>query len=155
MGSISEESVSILGTVVNRAKADIFDGTTTTLFNVIGGKCAITGLVAEVKDGALGAIANNVKFVANPTTGTSVDMCAVLDTTGDEEGTVYSITGTLASALVGTTAGAVAYMSNPIIVNTGSIDLSSSGDNGTTNSATVQVTLFYSPIDSGASISAA
>lgn len=139
---------------VNRAKADIFDGTTTALFTITGGKCAITSVMMEVKDGDLGAVANNVKLVANPTTGTSTDMCAVTDTTGDEEGSLYTISGTLADVLAGGVGGASTSMATPIIVNTGSIDLSSSGDNGVTNGATVQVVIFYEPVDDGANITA-
>lgn len=48
--------------------------------------------------------ANNTKLKHNPSgTGATVDLCAVLDITADAVGTVYSITGVLATALKSTT----------------------------------------------------
>ena len=88
----------------------------------------------------------------NPTTGTTVDLCANLDVASDEQGTLYSITGTLTDALQGTTAGAVASMSKMVTVNEGTIDLVSSGDSNDGNSALQSVELWYEPIDSGASV---
>ena len=149
--TISEVNGSGLGITVRKAAADYFDGTTTSIFTVTG-KCYITALVIEVEAAALDATADNVKWTANPTTGSSVDLCAVLDVASDERGTLYSITGTLTDALVGTTAGAVAGQSGLILVNTGTIDLVSSGDSNNGNSATQSIFLAYEPIDQGASI---
>jgi len=140
-----------LGKTVHKANGDYFDGTTTSVFTV-SGKCLVTALVIEVEEAALDAIADNIKWTANPTTGSSVDMCAVLDVASDEEGTLYSMTGVLTDALVGVTAGAVAGQTTPILVNTGTIDLVSSGDSNNGNSSTQSIFLAYEPIDQGTSI---
>ena len=140
-----------LGIEVQKASADYFDGTTTSVFTVTG-KCYISALIIEVEDAALDATADDVKWTANPTVGSSVDLCAVLDVASDEQGTLYSITGTLTDALSGTTAGAVGGQSGLVLVNTGTIDLVSSGDSNDGNGATQSIFLAYEPIDQGATI---
>lgn len=139
------------GLRVQRAAADIFDGTSTSLFTVSGGRVAVTTLTMEVSGAAVDATASATKFVANPTTGTSVDMCATLDVTGDELGSLYSITGVLATALAGGVAGAVADMISPVVVNAGTIDLSSAADAGT-GGALVSVDIWYIALDDGATV---
>lgn len=151
-GTTSLVKGSGLGEIVRKLAADLFDGTTTDIFTVSGGRVQITSLMITVEDAALDATADNVKWVANPTTGTSVDLCAVLDVASLEQGTLFSITGTLADALVGTSAGAVGAMTGMVIVNTGSIDLSSSGDSNDGNSALQSVVLTYVPLDEGARV---
>lgn len=143
---------SILGKRVERTAQDLFDGTTTSIFTISGGRVNITVLMIEVIDAALDATADNVKIQGNPTTGTTVDLCANLDVASDEQGTLYSITGTLADALQGISAGGVASMSKMITVNEGTIDLVSSGDSNNGNSALQSVELWYEPIDSGATV---
>lgn len=141
---------SILGARVERADANLPQSTAESLFTVSGGKVLITGIVGEVGT-VIETQANNTKLTANPTTGTSVDMCAVLSITADEAGTLYSITGTLTDALVGTTAGAVAAQAKGVIVNAGTIDL----DCAASNTGSISWTIFYVPIDDGAVIEAA
>jgi hypothetical protein len=141
---------SILGARVERADASLPQTTAEALFTVSGGKVLITGIVGEVGT-VIETQANNTKLTANPTTGTSVDICAVLNISADEAGTLYSITGTLSDALVGTTAGAVAAQAKGVIVNAGTIDL----DCAASNTGTVAWTIFYTPIDDGAAIEAA
>jgi hypothetical protein len=150
-GTTSIRNQSGLGTVVRKTTADLFDGTTTSIFTV-SGKVYITALIITVDAAALDATADNVKWTANPTTGTSVDLCANLDVANDEQGTIYSITGTLTDALVGTTAGAVAGQAQLVVVNSGTIDLVSSGDSNDGNGATQSVFLAYEPIDAGSSV---
>lgn len=134
------------------AAADIFDGTTTIIWTVENGICRITSLLIETLVGTLDATANAVKWTANPTVGSSVDLCATLDVVNDEIGTMYSITGVITDALVGTTAGAVAAMVREVYVNAGTIDLVSAGDSNNTNSALQAVTIYYEPVDPGARI---
>ena len=120
-----------------------------------GGLVSINYLAIEVTDAALDATIDNVKLTGNPATGTSRDMCANLDVATDEQGTIYTMTGTITDALVGTDAGAVAAMEKPIIVSPGTIDLTSSADSNNGNSALQKVTLFFEPIDEGAIVVAA
>ncbi len=151
MGTLSLLKGSGLGKIVRKAKADLFDGSTTSIFTVTG-KVYITALLIEVEDGALDGTADAVKWTANPTTGSSVDLCATLDVVSDEEGTIYSITGTLTDALVGTTAGGVSGQAQLVAVNSGTIDLVSGGDSNNGNSALQSVFLAYEPIDAGAKV---
>lgn len=139
----------VLGVKVDRADASLPQTTAEALFNVTG-KCLITGLVGEVGT-VIQNQANNTKITANPTTGSSVDICAVLDIANDEAGTLYSITGTLTDALAGTAAGAVAAQANGVVVNTGTLDL----DCAASNTGTIAWSIFYVPLEAGAVIEAA
>ena len=149
MGTISSLAVPPERTF--RTAQDLFDGTTTSIFTITG-LVEITSLVIHTTVGALDATTDNVKITANPTTGSSVDICANLDVASDEQGTIYSITGTLSDALVGTTAGAVAGMAKGVVVNTGTLDLTSSGDSNDSNSALQSVSLLWTPITEGATV---
>jgi hypothetical protein len=139
-----------LGTRVDRATAALPQTTAGALFTVAGGRVCITEIVGEVTT-AIQNQANNTKLTANPTTGTSVDICAVLDIANDEVGTLYGITGTFATAMVGVNAGATVKQTNGVIVNTGTIDL----DCAASNTGSVKWSIVYYPIDSGATITAA
>jgi hypothetical protein len=146
----------LLGIRVQRAAADIFDGTTTSLFTIAGGRVLVTCITLQGSVAACDATANNVKLVANPTTGTSTDMCAVLDVASDEQNTLYSITGTPADALVQSGAansGMVPNQAVAQIIDVGTIDLSSSGDSGSGGTdAQHSVDLWYFPLDDGATV---
>tara|TARA_R100001480_G_scaffold7322_1_gene14894 strand:+ start:8130 stop:8591 length:462 start_codon:yes stop_codon:yes gene_type:complete len=141
---------SVLGARAKRVDAALPQTAAEAIFTVTGGKVMITGIIGEVGT-IIETQANDTKLTANPTTGTSVDICATLDITADEAGTLYSITGTLADALVGTTAGAVAAQAKGVVVNAGTIDL----DCAASNTGSVAWTIFYVPVDDGATIEAA
>jgi len=79
---------SVLGKRVLRGAADVFDGTTTALFTVSGGRVVVTHLEGEVTGAAVDNTVSNTKFVMNPTVGTDRDLCAVLDIDSDELGTI-------------------------------------------------------------------
>src|SRR3990172_13372609 len=113
------------GIHVSRATATLPQSTAAAIFNITGGRVKITNVVGEVTT-LIQTQLNNTKLVANPTVGTSVDMCAVLDITADEVGCLYGMTGTPADALIGTNAGLTPGMLKTLILNTGSIDLSCS-----------------------------
>ena len=150
--TISRLAGNVIGTPVSRTAQDLYDGSTTNAFTVSGGRVWLTGLVVEVVDAALDGTADAVKWTANPTTGSSVDLCATLDVVSDEQGTLYSITGVLTDALVGTTAGAVGGMVQMVQINEGTIDLVSAGDSNDGNTALQTVDLWYIPIDAGATV---
>jgi len=138
------------GFKVSKATAALPQTGASALFNVAGGRVMILGIVGEVTV-AIQNQANNTKLVANPTTGTSVDICAVLNTAADEVGCLFGITGTFATALVGANAGAGVMCATPVVVNTGSIDL----DCSASNSGNVKWDLWYLPLDDGAVVTAA
>ncbi len=139
-----------LGRHVARATATLPQTTAAALFTISGGRVLITSIIGEVTT-VIQTQANNTKLTANPTTGTSVDMCAALSTTADEAGCMYGITGTPADAMVGTNAGLTVGMTCPQVLNIGTIDL----DCAASNTGSVKWDLTYIPIDDGAAIVAA
>ncbi len=148
---------SFLGTQVARAAADIFDGSTTSLFTIAGGRVLITHLSMQNSIAAADGTANSVKFVMNPTVGDDTDICASLDVADDQINCMYTITSTLGNALIqsgAATSGAVgAGMASQVILAVGTIDLSSSGDSGTgATDCQTSVELWYFPLDAGATV---
>lgn len=140
----------MFGLAVERATAELPATTQSALFTVTGGRVIITSLIGEVTT-VIQTQANNTKVVANPTTGTDADLCAVLDITADEVGTLYSISGLASDAMRGTTAGSVAGQDRPVIVAAGTIDLSCAA----TNTGAIKWALTYVPLDDGAYVTAA
>lgn len=140
----------LYGLAVERATAALPQTTQSALFTVTGGKIAVLGLIGEVTT-VIQTQANNTKIVSNPTTGTDVDICAVLNISADEVGCLYGITGTFGDAMVGANAGAAIMCDRAPVVAAGSIDLSCAAS----NTGSVKWTLFYVPIDDGAYVTAA
>lgn len=139
-----------LGTKVERATAALPASTAAAIFTISGGRIILTSIVGEVT-ATIQTQLDNTKLISNPTTGTSVDMCAVLDITADEVGCLYGITGLPSDALIGTNAGLTQHMNRYLVLPIGTIDLSCSATN--TGSATWGIT--YIPFDDGASVAAA
>ena len=148
-----QESSSVTGPLtarsVEKAAASLPQSTQTAYFTVTG-RCIVTHIVGEVTT-IIQAQANDTKLVANPTVGADVDLCAVLDITGDAVGTIYTITGTLADAMVATTSGAVTAQAAPVVVAAGTIDLSCAAS----NTGATKWTVHYIPLDAGSSITTA
>lgn len=143
-------TASVLGKRVARAGAALPQTTASAIFTISGGLVLVTQIVGEVTT-VIQNQANNTKLIANPTTGTDGDLCAVLDIANDEAGTLYSISGTASDALIGVSAGGVIGQTTPVIVNPGTIDLSCAAS----NTGAIAWTLFYVPIDLGAAVVAA
>lgn len=139
-----------LGSKVVRDTATLPQTAAGSLFNVAGGKVLITSIVGEVTT-VIQTQANNTKLTANPTTGTSVDICAALDISADEVGALYGITGVFTDALQGGAAGSVGQQDRGVVVNTGTIDL----DCAASNTGSVKWVLTYIPLDTGAYVEAA
>ena len=133
----------------NRATAALPATTAGALFTVTGRVkiLAIIGVVTTV----IQTQANDTKLIANPTVGADVDLCAANDISADAVGTVYSITGTLANAMVATTSGVGVAQAAALILEAGTIDL----DCAATNTGAVKWKVIYEPVDPGASIIAA
>jgi len=138
------------GARVDRATATLPQTTASALFTVAGGRVAITSIIGEVTV-AIQNQANNTKLTSAPTTGTAVDICAVLNTAADEIGCLYGISGLNSDALIGLNAGALPGQVRDVIVPIGSINL----DCAASNTGSVKWTLFYVPIDAGATVVAA
>lgn len=139
----------IAQTRVNRATAALPAGTAEAIFTVTG-RVKVLSIQGEVTTQIQNQL-NNTKLTANPAVGASVDLCAVLDIANDAVGTNYTITGTLADALVETTSGAGAYQAASVFVTAGTIDL----DCSAANTGSIKWTIVYEAIDSGATITAA
>jgi hypothetical protein len=133
------------------AAADVLDGVQNALFTIAGGRVKIVNLILEVSGAAVDAGASNTKLISNPTVGTDQDICGVLDIDGDEEGTLYSITGKFADGMTGGSGGGAVGMENPIILAEGTIDILSAADSGT-GGALLGALVQYIPLDTGATI---
>lgn len=140
----------MLGARVDRATASLPQTTAHALFNIVGGRVALTAIVGEVTT-IIQNQANNTKLTANPTTGTSVDICAVLSIANDEAGCLYGITGLFTDAMVGSNAGATVLPRNPVVLPVGTLDL----DCAASNTGSVKWSIFYVPLDPGAYVTAA
>ncbi len=135
--------------IVSRNAATIPDTTQTAYFTVTG-RVIITQIVGEVTT-VMDATATNIKLISNPTVGVDVDLCAQVGIAEDAVGTLYTITGTLAEAMIATTSGAVKAQANNIIITDGTIDLYSDA----TQTGATKWTLHYIPLDSGSSVTVA
>lgn len=139
-----------LGFRVDKAAATLPASTTQDLFDVTGGRIAVLAIVGEVTT-VVQTQACNTKLLSTPTTGTAVDLCAVLDISADEAGCLYGITGTFGDALVGANAGASVLPARPVVVPIGTIGLNTAA----TNTGATKWTLWYVPLDLGATVASA
>ena len=138
-----------VGMRVDRATATVPATTNEAIFNVLGGRVAITGILGEVTT-ILGT-PGDLSLEANPTTGTAAALCAVVASATNEAGTLMSITGTAATAMNCVSAGGVALQSCPVAVGIGTIDFRTSA----TSTGAVKWSIWYVPIDDGAYVTAA
>jgi len=143
----------LVGIKVQRATATLPQTAAGSLFTISGGKVLITSLVGEVTT-VIQTQADNTKLTFDPTdTGATQDLCAVLDITADAVGTMYSITGTPATAMQ----DALNFLpsskvpAQPIVLKPGAILL----DCAASNTGSVKWDLTYIPLDNGASVVAA
>jgi hypothetical protein len=139
----------LFGTVVSKAYPTLAVETK-TLFNVTGGKVAITSIVGEVTTAI--TVANTVKLQANPTTGTTGDLCAATDigTTDTPAGDLLSFQGLKGDSLL-FGVGCVPTLKQPIVVNVGTIEqVTATGADGG-----ITWTVTYVPLDNGATVTAA
>jgi hypothetical protein len=140
----------LLGQSVARATATIALGTT-NLFTVTGGRIIVTLILGELTI-AMGAGATNIRLQADPTTGTTRNMCANLNVASYALGDLLGITGVNTDAMIPpATGGALEAQTMGVIVQEGTIDLVSDA----VNAGSVAWTLKYIPIDAGAVVTAA
>jgi hypothetical protein len=135
---------------VSRSTATLPQTAQSALFTVAGGRVLVLGIVGQVTT-IIENQANNTKIVANPTTGSDVDLCAVLSIANDEVGCLYGITGVASDAMVGSNAGATVWPTRPTVVAAGTIDLNCAAS----NTGSVKWDIWYLPLDDGAYITAA
>ena len=134
LGSVTTKSITVSGAATQAA------------FTIAGGLVAITSIVGRVTTAI--TVAGTTKLVANPTAGTSVDLCTATDlgTTDTVVGEILVIEKGSAIAL-----GADTFSLNPLLVETGQIEVvTATGGDGT-----VKWYVTWVPIDEGATLVAA
>jgi len=130
-----------------------------------------TGVLAQTADLSLFTITGRVELVSimgtvttvvesqtnatllkmNPTVGADVDICAAFDIDGGPVGAVFSITGTLATAMVATVSGAAVKQADSLILEAGLLELECAAS----NTGSIKWTVVYKPVDPGARMFAA
>jgi hypothetical protein len=139
-----------LGIKVDRDTATLPQGTSGALFNIVGGRVAMTQILGEVTT-VIGGNASNHSLQMNPTTGTTSPICAVVASASKEAGTLISITGTVGDAMLADDAGGVGMQSRPVALPVGDLELLTSGN----NTGSIKWSMWYVPIDDGAYVTAA
>lgn len=137
-----------LGNRVSKATGTLA-ATTVALFNITGGKVAITSIVGEVTTAI--TVANSYKLQANPTTGTTADIVAATDigTTDTPAGNLLGFTGVKTDSII-SGPGRCQTLTSPMVLNTGAIEHVSAGTDGA-----ITWVLTYVPLDDGAAVVAA
>lgn len=152
MGSVTQDGKALrklmLGLKVDRATANMTTGL--DLFTITGGRCLVTLMLGQVTT-VIETKTVNMTIVANPTTGTSTDIGSLLDISADEAGTLYTVNGVAATAIVRGESGSVPAALQPFVVAVGAIEATI----GATHTGSIKWTIFYIPIDDGAYITAA
>jgi len=138
-----------LGIRVDRATATLPQTTASAIFNIVGGRVAMMGILGEVTV-ILGAV-GNLSLESNPTTGTTAALCAVVASAANEVGTLLSIDGTKATAMLCVDAGGTAMQSKPVALPVGTLDLRASAS----STGSIKWSIWYLPIDEGAYVTAA
>lgn len=145
----------LLGVKVDKATGTVVTSTT-TLFNITGGRVVVTSLIGRVTT-AIGATASNAKLVYNPTAaGTSFDLCTAVAVETDAVEQTYYIAGnvgTPGALLVGGAVGqANPVFATPYVLQAGAIEQNLSAD---PVGGAITWSLTYYPFDAGASVAAA
>lgn len=143
-----------LGIQVNRATAALPQTAAAAIFTIATGRVMVTSLIGEVTT-IIQTQADATKLTFDPTdAGATQDLSATLDITADAVGTLYSLTGTPATALqdaLNFLPPSKALAREGIVLKPGSILL----DCGGSNTGSVKWSLTYIPLEDGASIAAA
>ncbi len=141
----------VLGCRVDKAATALPAGVYGALFNIAGGKVAITAMIGECTVAVGGA--NLIKYTATPTTATLVDLSAGgagADMNTDDIGDLMSFTGIPANDTLGVHNGSI-NIGIPVAVAIGSVGITCSQN----TAGTFKWSLFYVPIDVGAIVAAA
>lgn len=137
--------------IAYRATATLPQATNAAIFTITG-RVKLLDIFGTVTT-AIQNQANATKLTMDATAVglANVDICATLDIANDAVGTVYNITGTFATALIGASNAAAVSQAVPVTLEAGSLLL----DCTNSNSGSVKWEARYLPIDPGARIIAA
>ena len=116
----------------------------------ITGKVIIHQIVGEVTT-VIQTQTNNTLLKINPTVGADVDLCSVLSITAKAVGSLFTITGTFANAMINTVSGAVPTQASPVLLTAGSLELECAAS----NTGAVKWTCVWEPVDPGSQVIAA
>jgi hypothetical protein len=142
--------------ILERPAAALPQTADAALFRITGGKIRVVGIYGEVTT-AIQNQANNTKIKLNPSgAGNDVDLCAVASVANDAVGTIYSMTGTAATAMQKSAAPwvlvpAAGVAAPGVILGPGDIEL----DCAASNTGAVKWTLVYELVDPGANVALA
>lgn len=136
-----------VGFTVERAAANLPQTAATSYFTIAGGR-VLAWILGEVTT-VIQNQACNTKLIHHPTTGTDMDLCAVLSVANKEVGTLFTITGIPGDAMLG--GGQAARFQHPVVLKPGTVQLSTAAS----NTGATKWTVYYIPIDDGASVAAA
>jgi len=137
-----------LGFRVDRTSAVLPASTSTTYFNVVGGRvaCFFLGEVTVVFDGTV----NSLNLTHTPSGGTVGDICAAAVVTSKEVGTLLGMSGLPTDALTMTTSSSL--LRNPVVLKPGAVKLKATATDAT---GSTKWTCWYVPLDEGAYVAAA
>lgn len=129
----------------------VITAVTRNLFTVSGGRIIVTQILGEITT-VIQNLATNINLQANPTAGTTRQLCAALNIAAYAVGDLLGITGINTDPMIPpASSGVLEAQTMGVIVQEGTIDLVS--DAAPTGS--VQWTLKWIPLDSGAAVVAA
>lgn len=139
----------ILGMRIDRAISNVAQTGILALFNIVGGRVLVSNILGEVTT-VLGVV-GNMSLEANPATGTTAVLCAVLAAGALEEGCMVALDGTKGTALLGVDAGGRGMATNSVTVQVGTIEQRCSAS----DTGQMRWSIWYVPIEDGAYITAA
>lgn len=133
--------------IEERAAAALPQTAAVSIFRIAGGKVRIKSIVGEVTT-VIQTQGNNTKLKFTSTSpGSTTDLCAVLDITAKAVGSLFSITGTLATAMKATTNNMVVpaddIPAQGLVLGPGDIKL----DCAASNTGAVKWTVEWEPVD--------
>lgn len=149
-GLLTAGTVQSLPRMAAKASATLPQTADQTLFTVTGGNVEILTLIGEVTV-VIETQANASLIKFNPTgTGADTDLCAALDITADAVGSMYSLTGTFADAMLDGlwTSPTAQNLVIPVILAPGVIEFECAAS----NTGEIQWFCVWRPIESGASL---
>jgi hypothetical protein len=140
------------GIRVDRATDTLPQGADEAIFTITTGRILLVGLVGEVTTVIGSGTTPNLKVKFNPTaTGADQDLCANLDIGDAAVGTLLTITGTVANALVQDLLIGNAMLANPLLLSEGDIEI----ETDESVSGSISWSLLYVPWDADAEVAAA
>lgn len=140
----------MFGLAVERAATALPQTTNSPIFTISGGRVIAFLILGQVTT-IIQAQANNTKLTAVPTAGSSVDICGVVDINALEVGGKLIAQNVAATALGKTNAGASFGAYGYTILDPGTLNLNCAAS----NTGAIKWTMFYTPLDPGASVAAA